>query len=112
MTWNGSGFSLSSGRRMLSESAQRRLVMYVKRAKVAPPEHVHRPGLGRRVRYLPAELRQIVWGDVEVRDVLLDDANLDELAGMVTDRGVPGCYALLDLMCAMSLEAERREATG
>jgi hypothetical protein len=92
----------------LTESAARRLALYCKRARLGPYEHVDRPYPGvrhnvRRVRYVNKRLRELVYSDTEVRNVLLQDDLFDALVqGLGAHRG-----DLLDLCCAMTLEAER-----
>lgn len=95
-----------------SEPATRRLALYCKRAARGPYDFVERRygterQSVRRVKYVNRELREIVWRDTEVRDLLLQDDAFTALThGLRHHHG-----DVLDLMCAMSLEAERRPAT-
>ena len=61
---------------------------------------------GREVPYVNKRLRAIVWADQEVRDALLD-AEFAQLAAGLEERGCHRMLDLLDLVSAMSLEAER-----
>jgi hypothetical protein len=91
---------------MLSDAAARRLALYCDRAAAGPAEFVERkfPGGTRAVRYVPKQLRSIVWADTEVRNALL---NAEHPAQLTSDgHGLN----VLDLMSAMSLESELREA--
>ena len=114
MTPSGTGSSLSSAGAVLNDAAWRRLAHYCRRAADGPAEYVHRPDAmplrgGREVRYVNKRLRAIVWADQEVRDALLD-AEFEQLAAGLERRGCRRVLDLLDLMCAMSLEAEQRAA--
>lgn len=89
----------------LSEVADRRLRAYCSRARCSRSDFVDN-GHGREARYLAADLRAIVWRDVEVRTVLLsagEDRNAwnELLLEFGQGRGLP----LLDLVSATSLEA-------
>jgi hypothetical protein len=100
---------------MLSDAAIRRLVHYCRRAPLTAPDFVEMRGEGvmdgRSVRYVGAELRRVVWRDVEVREVLLaaaERAVWDTLLEELAERGARSHgLDLLDLVSAMSLEAAR-----
>jgi len=96
----------------LSDRAQWRLLHYCRRAAAAPPDHVFRPNVmgvrGRHVRHVNAELRQLVWADVEVRDALLEDGRYGELVAVLERHRCPHALGLLDLMAGVTLEAGRR----
>jgi hypothetical protein len=106
------------GRIVLSDAAVRRLVHYCRRAASTSPDFVEMRGEGvmdgRHVRYVGADLRRVVWRDVEVRDALLAaeeravwEAPLEVLAARgARSQGL----SLLDLVTAMSLE--RAAAAG
>jgi hypothetical protein len=77
---------------------------------MSPPEFVYRADAmpmagGQTVKYINKQMRALIWADEEVRTVLLEDDNFDELAKTIGDP-----FNLLDLMTAMSLEAERHPA--
>jgi hypothetical protein len=95
---------------MLSDAAARRLVLYCERSAGAPRESVERRyGRGTRgVPYTNRQLRQLVWADREVREALLQE--FGALAELLRRRGHDRRFGdLLDLMTAMSLEAENCE---
>jgi hypothetical protein len=87
---------------------------------LTPPEFVEVRGEGvmdrRNMRYVGAELRRVVWRDVEVRDVLLaaeDRAVWDALNDLLTAHGAAGHgLSLLDLVTAMSVESWSQGADG
>jgi hypothetical protein len=93
---------------LLSEAAQRRLVQYCRRAAVTERDLVLRNVMRsrRHVPYVNEQLRRIVWADEEVRDALLVDENAEGLAAVLERHRCPRRLDLLDLMCAMTLEAE------
>jgi hypothetical protein len=105
---------------VLSDLALRRLVHYCRRAPLTPPEFVEIRGQGvmdgRNVRYVGAELRRVVWRDVEVRDALLaaeDRAVWEALVAVLAARGAEGhVLNLLDLVTAMSLESRSQGVTA
>jgi len=95
----------------LSDEATRRLVHYYKRAIVSRPDHLFRANVmplsgGTSVAYLDRALRAIIWSDAEVRTACLEQS-FDDLAAVVSQHG-PWALALLDVVTAMSLEAEFR----
>jgi hypothetical protein len=95
---------------MLSEAAQRRLVMYCRRAAVAPTEWVHRDVCGgRTVPYSDPALRALVWNDVEVRTALRSDDCTPGgvLGGVLRRHRCPHGLSLLQLRSDVDLEAER-----
>jgi hypothetical protein len=97
---------------MLTDLAARRLAMYCQRSATMKRDSVERPyGHGvRHVSYTNEQLRELVWRDKEVRDVLLQDDLFGALADMLRRRGHERHYGdLLDLATAMSLEAETCE---
>jgi hypothetical protein len=100
----------------------RRLELYCRQAAVMPSDWVDRPyrdlwgreRIRHRVRYVNRELRGLVWSDAEVRGVLLaagkGTAAFDALVSAVAGANP---FDLLDLVTAMSLEAEvRAERAG
>jgi hypothetical protein len=110
---------------MLADAALHRLVAYTRRATFMPRETVDVEfgdnGRTRGVRFVGAPLRRLVWNDGEVRQALLDfTAGRDDgergrrmarwnAFSAELERHGANPFALLDLVSAMSLEAERRE---
>jgi len=112
MILSGIGLSGSSAAGMLSDPARFRLVHYCRRVGTGPADWVERPcgnpfgrERTRRVPYSDPEFRRLVWADGEVRDVLVDDDNFEVLADELGGFASP--INLLQLMCDMTLEAER-----
>jgi hypothetical protein len=99
---------------MLTDLAARRLAMYCQRSATMKRDSVERSygaTTRRAVSYTNAQLRELVWRDKEVRDVLLQDDLFGALADMLRRRGHERHYGdLLDLATAMSLEAEQHTA--
>jgi hypothetical protein len=79
-----------------------------------PSDWVDRPHAGleertRRVPYVNRELRGLVWSDVEVRDVLLKaGGSSPAFRAVAAVFSAADTFGLLDLVTAMSLEAEVR----
>jgi hypothetical protein len=90
----------------LSDAGRRRLVHYCRRERVTESELVELHG--RSLSYVGSRLRRLVWGDTEVRGVLLvaadDRAVWDQLVSLLAARGASG-FSLLDLVTALSFEA-------
>jgi hypothetical protein len=84
---------------MLSRAAERRLVLYCRRAEAAPCV----------ARQLDPALRAIIWSDSEVRTACLKQ-DYGEFAAIVTRYG-PWGLTLLDVVTAMSYEAKQRAET-
>jgi hypothetical protein len=105
---------------LLSDAAVWRLVHYCRRMLRVPQEYVERPygdeqhRSMRLVAFPHAELRAVVWNDVEVRDALLATGfardRFEVLRALVEERAEGSAFGLLYLMPAVELEAERRAA--
>jgi hypothetical protein len=93
---------------MLSSAAAKRLVLYCRRSKTEPPEYVERGR--RRVPYVGQRLREVVWADVEVHEILLAADDPEVWERLLKQIGERYRWSLLDLCCAMTLQAERHTA--
>jgi hypothetical protein len=93
----------------LTEEGASRLVGYCWRVSDEPREPIDRPVCG-RVRPVPFVgrwLRAVVWDDVEIREALLR-MDFKALLAAMQAKGWGDSFNLLDLMTAMTLEAEVR----
>jgi hypothetical protein len=85
----------------MTDAALPRLVAYCRRAKLEPPEF-------NPYRNISAELRRIVWRDVEARDALLK-GGYDDAQGRLEALGLQALqFALLDVATGLAHEAEAR----
>jgi hypothetical protein len=93
----------------LTEAGASRLVGYCQRTSEEPHESIDRPygGRLRPVPFVGRWLRSLVWDDVEVRKALLR-MDFEALLAAMEVQGWGNGFNLLDLMTAMTLEAEVR----